>query len=440
MQVSLKWTLKLGFIVLGCVFIPASAKSLSDRILVIVNENVITEGELNKQVALQQIQQENPSLSDSELRSKVLQEMIETEAIMSRMPADQTWDSEELNAKLAEQVQAGMLPLEFAQDAFFKKSLFLKNLEFLMSTGTDLAIREEEISNAVQNLPPQLLEDLPPTKYHIEFLHIPIDTFKHQSHASRWALPKFFMLFRFYQTILSNKLTPAGIEAATQKAQTVIEKARQGMSFAAIKADHKEGAQWKLETVWKTANQMPPSYLKALISEGSEDPKGPFYGGNNIILMRLLKEAGPSLVHIRHIVLKNRVDRMQDPLKSQLNKIRESCLTGEDFEKAAEKYSEDPNTIFQGGDLGWVFPESLESTWQQSLAELKPGQISLPFQTSEGFHIVQLLARKPLTVDHPEVKRALAKIGLENKKKLEAIKEFKENSYASAYIKWVNDN
>jgi len=96
----------------------------------------------------------------------------------------------------------------------------------------------------------------------------------------------------------------------------------------------------------------------------------------------------------RHILLKP--NEVQDDALTQqrLTEIRERILKGEDFAAIASVTSEDQGSASQGGDLGWNSPGTFVLEFEQVLASLKENEISAPFRTQFGWHIVQLLGRR----------------------------------------------
>ena len=69
-------------------------------------------------------------------------------------------------------------------------------------------------------------------------------------------------------------------------------------------------------------------------------------------------------------------------------------MKGEDFAGLAKTTSEDPGSAADGGDLGWTGPGSFVPEFEQTVAGLKEKEISEPFKTQFGWHIVQLLGRR----------------------------------------------
>jgi peptidyl-prolyl cis-trans isomerase SurA len=74
--------------------------------------------------------------------------------------------------------------------------------------------------------------------------------------------------------------------------------------------------------------------------------------------------------------------------------MRNRILAGEDFAALASVTSEDPGSASQGGDLGWTGPGTFVPQFEQALNALKEGEISEPFRTQFGWHIVQLTGKR----------------------------------------------
>ena len=99
-------------------------------------------------------------------------------------------------------------------------------------------------------------------------------------------------------------------------------------------------------------------------------------------------------IHARHILM--RPNEVQDDAttRQRLSAIRDRIIAGEDFAALASVTSEDPGSASRGGDLGWSSPGAYDPAFEDVLAKLKPDEISEPFRTQFGWHIVQLLGRR----------------------------------------------
>lgn len=80
--------------------------------------------------------------------------------------------------------------------------------------------------------------------------------------------------------------------------------------------------------------------------------------------------------------------------KSELIDIRNKILQGEDFATLAKKYSDDPSVIRNGGDMGWSGRGRMVPEYEAMAFKLKPNEVSMPFESPFGIHIMQLLERR----------------------------------------------
>ena len=98
--------------------------------------------------------------------------------------------------------------------------------------------------------------------------------------------------------------------------------------------------------------------------------------------------------HARHILLKTSPQLSDDEARQRLTQLRQRIQSGEDFAVVARANSEDTPSAEHGGDLGWVTPGMLVPQFEQAMNELQPGEISAPFKTPFGWHIVQVQERR----------------------------------------------
>jgi peptidyl-prolyl cis-trans isomerase SurA len=113
--------------------------------------------------------------------------------------------------------------------------------------------------------------------------------------------------------------------------------------------------------------------------------------------------------HTQHILL--RPDEILDDsaVKSKLSRIRDRIVeNGEDFSDVARLESDDPGSAPTGGDLGWNAPGTFVPAFEEVVASLQPGEISEPFRTEFGWHIVLLVDRQERdTTDEVQRMRAI---------------------------------
>ncbi len=101
-----------------------------------------------------------------------------------------------------------------------------------------------------------------------------------------------------------------------------------------------------------------------------------------------------SQTHARHILVKTSAVRNDDEAAALLNKLRAQLLKGADFTAAAKQYSEDPGSMLKGGDLDWTSPGQMVPEFEAAMKATEINQISAPFRSQFGWHILQVLDRR----------------------------------------------
>lgn len=87
-------------------------------------------------------------------------------------------------------------------------------------------------------------------------------------------------------------------------------------------------------------------------------------------------------------------EEQENKTRAELMDIRSRILAGEDFATLAKKYSDDPSVISNGGDMGWSGRGRMVPEYEAMAFKLKPNEISMPFKSPFGFHIMQLIERR----------------------------------------------
>jgi peptidyl-prolyl cis-trans isomerase SurA len=100
-------------------------------------------------------------------------------------------------------------------------------------------------------------------------------------------------------------------------------------------------------------------------------------------------------VEVAQIVRVAKVSNEQkEAAKKRLSDLRDQILKGENFNQLAQKYSEDPSAQYNGGEMGYVGRGAMVPQFEAMAFKMKSGEISQPFESPFGFHILQLLDRR----------------------------------------------
>ena len=99
-------------------------------------------------------------------------------------------------------------------------------------------------------------------------------------------------------------------------------------------------------------------------------------------------------VHAAHILIRVDSSMGETERQAKLSSAHEAysrVQKGEAFETVAKALSEDKVSAEKGGDLGWLIEGAVDAEFSKKLFSMKPGEVSEPFLTPFGFHVVKML-------------------------------------------------
>ncbi|SDJ22557.1 periplasmic chaperone for outer membrane proteins SurA [Pseudomonas delhiensis] len=195
--------------------------------------------------------------------------------------------------------------------------------------------------------------------------------------------------------------SPETLQAAGRQAQEVYQQLKQGADFnqLAISRSAGDNALEGGEIGWRKAAQLPSPFDGMVGSLAVGDVTEPVRTPGGFIILKLEEKRGGSKmvrdeVHVRHILLKPSEIRSEEETQKLAQKLYERIQGGEDFGKLAKQFSEDPGSALHGGDLNWVDPESLVPEFRDVMNSIPQNQLSKPFRSPFGWHILEVLGRR----------------------------------------------
>ena len=239
-------------------------------------------------------------------------------------------------------------------------------------------------------------------------------------------------------------VSAAQLATLQAKAAQVAERARGGSDFSALAAEFSDsptkanGGQMGL----RLADRYPPLFLDATQNLRTGGIAGPVRSGAGFHVLKVLekKQGGMPGVnitqsHARHILLRPNGQLTEASAREKLAEIRKRIAAGQaDFASEARENSAD-GSAKDGGDLGWTNPGSFVPEFEQVMNDLSPGQISEPFTSRFGVHLMQLLERRVSQLSTRE-QRDLAKNLLREKKQEEAYLTWAQEVRGRAYVEY----
>jgi peptidyl-prolyl cis-trans isomerase SurA len=152
-----------------------------------------------------------------------------------------------------------------------------------------------------------------------------------------------------------------------------------------------------------------------------------------MLAMQAANEKPVQQFHARHILIKPSAIRNDEETEALLKKLRNAVEKGGDFAALAKKYSEDPGSALKGGDLGWSSPGQMVPEFEKVVDSTSPGEISQPFRSQFGWHIVQVLERREQDMTD-EIMRKQAQIILRKRQFQDELPRWLKELRDKAYV------
>jgi len=386
--------LVLAFGVLTASIVHAQTRELSgsgvllDRIAAVVNDGVVLTSQLDEQTeeVIQRLQQQNTELPPRNvLRRQILERLVMEEIQMQRADRLGIQVSDEmLNGALDEVARRNSIGFADLPQALAQQGIDYRDFrDEIRRQMTLQLLRQRDVISRI-NVSPRELE---------------------QFMARQQAAPDRNAEYNVSHILISVPVTasPEQIEARERRAREVYDKALAGEDFAQLAVAYSESST-NIEggsLGWRRGSQLPSIVADQVGKMKPGDISQPIRTPSGFHLFRLneirggVQQSVVSQVHARHILLRTNELEDDQTIAQKLADIRKRILEGgEDFAAIAAVTSQDPGSAADGGDLGWTGPGTFVPEFEKQLAGLQENQISEPFKTQFGWHIVQLLGRR----------------------------------------------
>ena len=244
------------------------------------------------------------------------------------------------------------------------------------------------------------------------------------------------------QVSIPGGASAADIDTAQKKAEQALAAVKGGMSFkaAAIRFSDAPDALDGGDLGWRRMDEVPPAFADTISSLKPGQVSGILHGPTGFHILQLIDQrAQPKQVvteyHARQIMIRpsELLSATQAEQKAQdlYNRI---VNKHEDFAKLAKDNSNDDTTANAGGDMSWFQQNDYGTLIGQKLAEMKDGEISQPFQSEAGWHILQRLGTRNSDMTS-EIARSQARQAIGNRKADQAYEDFLRDLRSTSYVK-----
>ena len=190
----------------------------------------------------------------------------------------------------------------------------------------------------------------------------------------------------------------------------------------------------------KTVKQLPKLFLDAVEGIPAGGLSSVFKSSNGWHLLKVLArksqhEAVVLQQEIRHILVRASALLPDEQLRARLERIRDRIVAGEDFGAVARLQSEDTNTRALGGNLGWLSPGMLPGEFEQVLDLLSVNEVSPVFQTAAGWHLAQITGEREKDVGNTLRRRQAERIII-GRKTEEGFEQWTQSLREEAFVRY----
>ncbi|MQM39830.1 Chaperone SurA [wastewater metagenome] len=407
---------------------PAAAQLL-DRIVAVVNEDVILMSEFQDELAqvrsqLQQRDIEAPS--EQELRQQVLERLVvEQLQIDAANRRGITVDQATLDAAVRRVAERNNLDLRGFRDALVNQGMSMDGFRERLRRQILVQRLRQRVMDQRVNVTPQEIEQ----------------------YTARLAEDQQEYHLRHILVALPEAASPEAIADARDKAEALRRQLTEGgANFATLAAARSDGrnALEGGDLGWRRAGELPgviADRLNALDPGGiSEVLRTP--SGFHLFKMEDRRAAERHVVtqsHIRHIMIQTNEVVTDSDARKRLQALRQRIEGGASFEALARASSDDKATAADGGDMGWLGPQEMPPAVRRAVEGMQAGSVSRPFKSRNGWHLIQLVEqrRKDTTEAY---RRNQAAEQLRQRKEDEELELWLRQLREEAYVDYRLDN
>jgi peptidyl-prolyl cis-trans isomerase SurA len=359
-----------------------------ERVVAVINDGVVLQSELDAQtreVSQRLTEQKIPLPEPQVMRGQVLERLVLDEIQAQRADhAGIKVSDEQVNGALADiakrrNVTLEQLPEQLAADGI-EYSQYRADLKREIARQV---LRQRDVVEHISITPHELDQYL--------------------EHQQKTATSSHEYNVSHILIAVAQEATPAQVADAAKHARDIVTRARGGEDFSKLALTYSQ-SETALEgglLGWRKGTEL-PTFLADTIARmhaGEVSDVIQTSSGFHIVRLNDSRNVGGSQivqqVHLRHILLKPTEIEDDATVRQKLERMREQILAGqEEFAVLARTNSKDPGSAVNGGDLGWAAPDTFVPQFAAVATTLKDNEISQPFQTEYGWHILQVLGHR----------------------------------------------
>jgi peptidyl-prolyl cis-trans isomerase SurA len=406
----------------------ASRVAPVDRIVAVVNDEVITQNDLSVRVDLvtKQLQRQGTQMPTSDVLSRQILERMINDLLQVQL-AKETGikvDDATLDRTIERIAQENSLSMTDFRSTLEKDGVkYTKFREDIRQEIVLARLREREVE-----------KDIVVTDAEVE---------TELARAAKEASSDAEFNLAHVLVLVPPQATPDQVEQRRRKALLALSELRRGTAFAQVAATYSDApdALQGGTLGWRSSARLPALFLEVLEKLKNGEVSDILRSPNGFHIVKLLEKRGKAAstpaggvqqTHVRHILIRAREGLSATEVRNRLAQMRERIVGGADFGEIAKEQSEDSSAA-KGGDLGWVAPGDTVQEFERVMNSLKDKEVSQPVQTPFGWHLVQVLERRSDELSE-ERKKATARNAIRQRKADEAYQDWLRQSRDRAFV------
>lgn len=395
--------------------VPSHAQSgrvqLVDRVIAVVNDEVITRYELNEQrkAVIAQLKRQGVAMPpDAELDSQVLERFI-NEKVQLQYAREYgiRADEEVVNASLQRIAADNKMSMQQFVAALKKDGVTIEKFRDELKSEIVLSrLRDREVESRVTVTDSEIDSYLAVAK-------------AQGANQAEYQLAHILVL-------VPEQATPDQIETRKKRAEEAARQLKAGTAFgqvAAVFSDSNDAAQGGA-LGWRQADRLPTIYADAANKLKPGETSDVLRSANGFHIVRLIeKRAGEQKAIVeqnktRHILIRVNDLVSESEAKAKIERLRDRIAGGTKFEEIAKLGSED-GSAQKGGELGWMSPGETVPEFEAAMTKAPLNTVVGPVRTQFGFHLLEVTERRSQDVT-AERTRQSARVALRERKADEA--------------------
>lgn len=363
------------------------AKTLLDRVAVIVNDQ---------------------SILESDIQSRLLQLESQIKSRGANMPPRNVIMPQLIDRMVLESIQDQMADRFQIQVADQEVNEAIARIAQSQDLSFDQYIQQlKDSSQSIESLRAQLKREL--THYQlqqrmlasrIQITEQEVETFLN----SKEALENQNIEYKIRHILLqlSERAPPKEVQAREEQAKAIIESIKNKTNTfeqSALAVSNDGFALKGGDMGWRRISQIPARFVQNLLTMQTGDISKPIRSPSGFHIIYLENKRGEDTVmveraKIEHILIKPNQIRSEEQAEQFAIDLREHILDGKTLAELARTFSDDPGSALNGGDLGWVSLDSLDKTFAETARELPIDELSDVFRSQFGYHLLRVTDRR----------------------------------------------